>query len=138
MQQMQDPAFSSARSAGATASTRRIRSSPLPALVTPFASALLEHDFSDLSRRTVDDTVTFIVGRLEIIPSITRLGVTVIAAIFRLLMLLLPFRACLRLATGLPLAAEYVRLLRSLAYARIWETEPSTGPTGRVAGIHVQ
>ena len=132
-----EPTRSSMPTGTGSARSRSDRFALLPTLVTPFASDLLQHDFCDLDRRVRDETVAFIVRRLEIIPSIARLGVIVIAAVVRLLMLALPLRVCLGLVTRVPLASEYVRLLRSLAFARIWETEPSTGPTGRTTVTHV-
>ncbi len=33
----------------------------------------------------------------------------------------------------LPVVGEYVRLLRSLAYAYVWDTWPDTSVTGRAA-----
>jgi hypothetical protein len=35
--------------------------------------------------------------------------------------------------TPLPLFGEYVRLIRSLGYAYVWETWPGTQPTGAAA-----
>jgi hypothetical protein len=60
------------------------------------------------------------------------LGVLLIAAVVRGL-LALPGSSVLvsfLARTALPLLGEYVRLVRSLGYAYIWETWPDTLPDG--------
>ncbi|MFZ9629922.1 MAG: hypothetical protein ACO3C1_11295 [Ilumatobacteraceae bacterium] len=72
------------------------------------------------------------VHRVERLPDFTRLGVTVIAAVVRGLMSLPAGWELARRATSLPLplVGEYPRLVRSLAWAYIWEHWPATGPSG--------
>ena len=64
-----------------------------------------------------------------------RLGVVVIAAIFRTLLLVPGSSAFVRFVARvpLPLFGEYVRLIRSLGYAYVWETWPDTLPSGAAA-----
>jgi hypothetical protein len=68
-----------------------------------------------------------------VLPSITRFGVLVIAAVVHVVGTVLGHdrvrRIVLRLP--LPLLAEYPRLIRSLGYAYIWETWPNTDVDGR-------
>ena len=62
-----------------------------------------------------------------------RLGVVIIATVVRLLLALPGNEAVLRFLarTPLPLLGEYVRMVRSLGYAYIWETWPATHADGR-------
>ena len=66
------------------------------------------------------------------LPDFTRLGVFAIAAAVRLVMALPGGWGLARrlVALPLPLVGEYPRLVRSLAWAYVWEHWPSTGPTG--------
>ena len=71
--------------------------------------------------------MAFVGRRVDGLPSVMRLGVTVIAAAYRLLLPFPAARVVLRLVDRpLPLLGEYVRLIRSLGYAYIWETWPDT------------
>lgn len=64
-----------------------------------------------------------------------RIGVLVIAAVVRVVMLLPGSDVVLRFLarSALPLLGEYVRLIRSLGYAYIWETWPQTRADGATA-----
>ncbi len=108
----------------------------LPSSISPpvgrFADALLALDLPDLEPDRRATTVEFIEERVTVLPSFTRFGVVVIAFVLD---------ACSRFAgldrviafvgsKPLPLLAEYPRLIRSLAYAFIWETWPATTSTG--------
>jgi hypothetical protein len=76
--------------------------------------------------------VAFTARRVDGLPSVMHLGVLIIAAVVRGLLalpgssMLVSFLA----RTALPLLGEYVRLVRSLGYAYIWETWPDTLPDG--------
>ncbi|CAN5543784.1 hypothetical protein BH10ACT2_BH10ACT2_23520 [soil metagenome] len=109
----------------------------VPALpvIGSFAERLLLNDLPDLpaERRTL--VIDFIAHRIDHLPSFTRFGVLVLGSVFRFL-LALPggftiARAIIKLP--LPLVSEYPRLVRSLAFAYVWETWPSTTPSGLAA-----
>jgi hypothetical protein len=104
-----------------------MRTSPL---VEPFADRLLAADVPALDAGRRGEVVAFVGRRVDVLPSVIRLGVTLIATLFRTL-LLVPggWRLARRLIDRpLPLVGEYPRLVRSLAYAYIWERWPETAP----------
>ncbi len=94
---------------------------------------MAEHVLHQEFPRLPDDrrvaVVAFVNHRVDTLPSVTRLGVLVVAACSRAL-LALPGDAALRIAARLPVLGEYPRLLRSLASAYIWETWPDTATDG--------
>lgn len=73
--------------------------------------------------------------RVDGLPSVMRIGVLMIAAVLRVALALPGGAAMLRVLarTPLPLVGEYVRLIRSLGYAYVWETWPDTRPDGASA-----
>ena len=102
-----------------------MRTSPL---VAPFADRLLAADVPALPAERRGEVVAFVGRRVDVLPSVIRLGVTVIAAAYRVL-LAVPggwWLARRLLGQPLPLLAEYPRLVRSLGYAYIWERWPDT------------
>jgi len=100
--------------------------------VERFATALLVSDLPGLPKLRLDETVQFIERRVVELPSITRLGVRAIGRTIDLLGAVFGRRRVLATVTArpLPLLAEYPRLVRSLGYAYIWETWPSTTVDG--------
>jgi len=100
--------------------------------VERFAAALLASDLPRLPTQYLDQTVEFIERRVVELPSITRLGVRAIGRTVDLLGMVLGKHRVLETITArpLPLLAEYPRLVRSLGYAYIWETWPSTAADG--------
>ncbi len=109
-----------------------MRSVPSAPLVGPFADRLLTFDFPALDADRRRQVVAFTSRRVDGLPSVMRLGVLLIATVVRGL-LLLPVRTAVVAAlarTTLPLVGEYVRLMRSLGYAYIWETWPDTRADG--------
>ena len=112
-----------------------MRSVPSAPIVGPFADRLLALDFPGLDAPRRRQAVQFTTRRVDGLPSVMRLGVLVIGAAFRALMLVPGGDAVVRFLarTSLPLLGEYVRLIRSLGYAYIWETWPDTRPDGRPA-----
>ena len=97
-----------------------------------FAERLLLVDLPDLPAARRTEVVAFIAHRVDGLPSFTRFGVLVLGFVFRGL---LATPGGWRLATiltrlPLPLVAEYPRLIRSLAFAYVWENWPSTSITG--------
>jgi hypothetical protein len=114
-----------------------MRSVPSSPLVGPFADRLLASDLPGLDRLRRAAAVAFIVRRVDGLPSVTRIGVLLIATLVRPL-LVLPAQVGVvrRLGrTRLPLFGEYPRLVRSLGYAFIWETWPDTAPDGTMAEV---
>lgn len=109
-----------------------MRSVPSAPLVGPFADRLLALDFPGLDPARRAQAVAFAIRRVDGLPSVMRFGVTVIAALFRALLALPGDEAILRCfaRTPLPLLGEYVRLVRSLGYAYVFETWPDTRPDG--------
>jgi hypothetical protein len=101
-------------------------------LVGPFADRLLAHDLPDLPRQPRSEAVAFVAHRVDTLPSFTRIGVLAIAAGARLLLALpggwVIIRCLMRLP--LPLVGEYPRLVRSLAFAFVWEQWPDTACSG--------
>lgn len=109
-----------------------MRSVPSAPLVGPFADRLLALDFPALEPARREQAIAFAIRRVDGLPSVMNLGVLLIAALFHLLLQLPGNDAILRFfaRTPLPLLGEYVRLVRSLGYAYIFETWPDTRPDG--------
>ena len=102
-----------------------MRTSPL---VEPFADRLIAADVPALDAVRRGEVVAFVGRRVDVLPSVIRIGVTGIAGLYRAL-LAVPggWRLASRLVERpLPLLGEYPRLVRSLAYAYIWERWPET------------
>ncbi|MFN3254255.1 MAG: hypothetical protein ACE37B_01035 [Ilumatobacter sp.] len=106
-----------------------------PTAVGRFADWLLGVDLPELPEDRRREVVAFVERRVAVLPSFTRFGVRVIAAsvdaIARAVGIDRIGRLVLRLP--LPLVSEYPRLVRSLGYAFIWETWPSTAVDGAAA-----
>ncbi|TPW11062.1 MAG: hypothetical protein FD127_3431 [Acidimicrobiaceae bacterium] len=109
-----------------------MRSVPSSSLVGPFADRLLALDLPGLHPARRREAIDFTTRRVDSLPSLMRFGVMSIAAIFRALLVLPRSDTLVKFLarTALPLLGEYVRLLRSLGYAYIWETWPDTRPDG--------
>ncbi len=105
--------------------------SPTPH-VRPFADWLLARDLPGLGADRRRATVGFVLRRMDDLPEPMQLGVLFIALAARLLLgfpggtILLGFVA----RRPLPLAGDYVRLVRSLGYAYVWDAWPDTSPDG--------
>ncbi len=90
------------------------------------------HDLPDLPAPRRAEVVAFAGRRIAAMPGPMRLGVGVVSV---------AVDACGRLVGRrrltsflarhpLPVAGEYVRLVRSLVVARVWDAWPDTTPTG--------
>ena len=90
-----------------------------------FADALLAVDLPALPVDPRRQTVSFIDERVQTMTSVPRFGVKAISK-------LVGVDRVISLVTKLPipLLAEYPRLIRSLAFAYIWETWPATQTDG--------
>ncbi len=111
---------------------RPVRSAPL---VGPFADRLLARDLPGLDPVRRAEVVGFTAARVDTLPSVMRVGVLGVAGVLRLLLALPLGDAVVRVAARLPLPVlgDYVRLVRSLGYAYIWETWPDTRVDGAAA-----
>jgi hypothetical protein len=108
----------------------------LPSSISPpvgrFADALLAIDLPDLDAQRRATTITFIEARVAVLPSFTRFGVFAISFTLDAISRIVGLRRVISIVGSkpLPLLAEYPRLIRSLAYAFVWETWPSTTSSG--------
>jgi hypothetical protein len=105
---------------------------PLDGIVGPFAHLLLAADLPQLPAERRTEVVGFVQRRAEAVPSFTRFGITVIAVIYRAMMIAPGGRVAARFVATkpVPVLGEYPRLIRSLAYAYVWERWPDTLPGG--------
>jgi hypothetical protein len=105
---------------------------PLDGIVGPFAHLLLAADLPQLPDERRTEVVGFVRRRAEAVPSFTRFGIMVIAVIYRAMMVVPGGRVLARFvaARPVPVLGEYPRLIRSLAYAYVWEHWPETLPSG--------
>ncbi|MGD9703132.1 MAG: hypothetical protein AB7Q42_15790 [Acidimicrobiia bacterium] len=103
--------------------------------VRPFADWLLARDLPGLDDDRRRATVAFVLKRIDGLPDPMAIGVLVVAMIARGLLAVPGGRAVLGLLVRrpLPLAGEYVRLVRSLGYAYIWDAWPDARPDGSIA-----
>ena len=105
---------------------------PPRGLIADFCEQVVAHDLPELPLDRRRAVVEFTTRRIDGLPSPMRVGVgavaTIVGGVGRL-------AGTARVATvlgdhPLPVTGEYVRLLRSLAYAYIWETWPDTSAAG--------
>lgn len=103
--------------------------------VRPFADWLLGRDLPGLEAGRRRAAVDFVSHRVESLPSPIALGVGVIAPCFRALLRIPGGRAVAGFlaAHPVPIAGEYVRLVRSLAYAFVWDEWPDARADGSLA-----
>jgi len=101
-------------------------------VVGRFAGAVLRADLPELPEERLAETIVFVVRRVRGMPSPMRLGVGAVAAVVGGLGAVVGdgrVAAVLR-RFPLPLTGEYVRLVRSLAYAYVWDRWPTTSAAG--------
>lgn len=106
---------------------------PPRGLVAEFCDRVVAHDLPDLPSDRRDVTVAFATRRIAGLPSPMKLAVGLVATIVGGVGRAAGTARVVRLlaARPLPVAGEYVRLVRSLTYAFVWETWPDTSPSGR-------
>ncbi|MFN8022306.1 MAG: hypothetical protein U0Q03_12345 [Acidimicrobiales bacterium] len=116
-----------------------MRPVPPAPFVGPFADRLLALDFPSLPDDRRAQAVAFTITRVEGLPSVMRFGVTLIGLLFHGLLQLPGNDATLRFLarTPLPLFGEYVRMVRSLGYAFVFETWPDTRVDGSSRPVEV-
>jgi hypothetical protein len=109
-----------------------LRPVPLTRLVEEFTDQLLLVDLPALTAERRSKTVAFTGRRIAILPSPMRFGLTVVATVVAGVGVVAGPGRVARLLAGrpLPVLGDYVRLVRSLAYAYVWETWPSTAANG--------
>lgn len=97
-------------------------------VVGPFAERLLARDLPHVAPDRRAAAVEVVVSRVAGLPSVTRAGALLIGAVHRLLLAAPATAAVSDLLARLPLpfVGDYPRLVRSLAYASIWERWPDT------------
>ena len=108
------------------------RSFPLVRLVEEFTDRLLVVDLPRLPAERRDQTVAFAGRRVAVLPSPMRLGISVVAlSVAGASRVAGRARVARFLASHrLPALGDYVRLVRSLTYAYVWETWPATAADG--------
>jgi hypothetical protein len=106
---------------------------PPRGLVADFCEQVLAHDLPDLPPDRRDVTVAFATRRIAGLPSPMKVAVGLVAVGVGGVGTLVGTGRVARLlaARPLPVAGEYVRLMRSLTYAYIWERWPDTSASGR-------
>jgi hypothetical protein len=108
---------------------------PPAGLVAAFCDGLVVHDLPDLPEDRRAEVVAFAGRRIAAMPGPMRIGVGLASV---------AVDGCARLVGRrrltsfiarhpVPVAGEYVRLVRSLVIARVWDTWPDTAPTGAPA-----
>ena len=100
--------------------------------VQPFADWLLARDLPGLADARRDETVRFVIRRVDGLPTPMALGVAAIAIVSRAVLAVPGGHALLGAlaARPLPVVGEYVRLVRSLGYAYVWDTWPDSRSDG--------
>ena len=109
---------------------------PPTRLIAAFSDEVIVHDLPALPPERRAEVVAFAGRRIEGLPSPMRLGVGVVAIVVGAAGRLVGLSRVVRLLAErpLPVVGDYVRLVRSLGYAYVWETWPATGPDGSAVG----
>ena len=105
-------------------------------LIAAFSDEVMSHDLPGLPAERRAAVVAFAGRRIDGLPSPMKLGVGVIAVLVGAAGRLVGLQRIVGLLTRrpLPVLGDYVRLVRSLGYAYVWETWPATGPDGSAVG----
>ena len=103
-------------------------------LVAGFCDRLVAHDLPDLPPDRRAATVEFTRRRVAGLPTPMAIGVAIVAVVVGAAGRVAGTDRVAGFLTRhpLPLAGEYLRLLRSLAFAYVWDTWPATTVTGGV------
>ncbi len=106
---------------------------PPRGLVAEFCDRVVAHDLPELPPHRRRAVVEFASRRIAGLPSPLTLAVGAVAAVVGGVGKLAGTArvAGILCDRPLPITGEYVRLVRSLAYAYVWETWPDTSVTGR-------
>jgi len=105
---------------------------PPAGLVSRFGDGLLAADLPRLPPERRAAAIGFVGRRVAGLPSPMLLGVSAVATAIGALAGLVGTARVVAVARRwpLPVVADYVRLVRSLGYAYVWEHWPDTGPDG--------
>jgi hypothetical protein len=106
---------------------------PPRGLVAEFCAQVVAHDLPELPPDRRQQAVEFATRRIAGLPSPMKLAVGAVAGAVGGLSRVAGTRRVAGFLAGhpLPVAGEYVRLVRSLAYAYVWDTWPDTASNGR-------
>ena len=110
----------------------RTRAFPPPGSIARFSDHVVANDLPALPADRRAETVAFAGRRIAMLPSPIKLGVGATAILVDGLGRVMGLRRLVGLlaAHPLPVLGEYIRLVRSLAYAYVWDTWPDTEPDG--------
>ena len=105
---------------------------PPTRLIAAFTDAVIVHDLPGLPAERRAEVVAFAGRRIEGLPSPMKLGVGMVALAVGAVGRLVGDARLVRLLARrpLPVVGDYVRLVRSLGYAYVWDAWPSTKPDG--------
>lgn len=105
---------------------------PPHGLIAEFCDELVAHDLPELPAERRAAVVAFAGHRIAGLPSPMLLGVGAVAFLVGAFSRIVGRRRTVTVLASrpLPLLGEYVRLVRSLAYAYVWETWPDTTTRG--------
>ncbi len=105
--------------------------------VGPYADALLARDLPALDPERRSEAVEFVAIRIADLPTPMNLAVRILAVVFNLGLSLGSRRTYISVSSSLPIpfVSEYPRLIRSLAFAYVWEKWPDTKPDGGRAQV---
>jgi hypothetical protein len=102
-------------------------------LVAEFCDRVVAHDLPELPPDRRRAVVEFATRRITDLPSPMKLAVGAVAGVVGGAGRIAGTARIAGLLADhpLPVTGDYVRLVRSLAYAYVWETWPDTSPAGR-------
>jgi hypothetical protein len=105
---------------------------PPSGAVTAFSDQLIALDLPGLPPDRRAAAVAFTGRRISLLPSPMRVGVGVVAVGVAALGKLVGAHRLVGFMAGhpMPVLGEYVRLVRSLSYAYVWDMWPATAPSG--------
>lgn len=105
---------------------------PLARWIAEFSDQVIAIDLPALPSARRADVVAFTGRRIAGLPSPMKIGVGVVATIVGGLGRVVGLRRLTGLLARrpIPVFGDYVRLVRSLSYAYVWETWPLTAPDG--------
>ncbi len=105
---------------------------PPAGAIAKFSDRLIAFDLPSLPVDRRLEVVAFTGRRIQLLPSPLRLGVGLVAAAVGAIGRVVGTTRVAGFAARrpLPVLGEYVRLVRSLAYAYVWENWPATAAAG--------
>jgi hypothetical protein len=109
---------------------------PPPGPIAAFCDCLVAHDLPDLPVERRAAVVAFAGRRIAGLPTPMRVGVGAVSLAVDGASRVVGRSRLTSFLAGhpLPLVGEYIRLVRSLALAHVWDSWPDTSPTGGPTG----